>query len=136
MKKTSIFTVLLLCVCSSCKTPQYISVAAPKIEYRDNFVRDSIFSLRFYFCQGKRRYGFYGTLPVFVQRQNRKRFYFHSGYNSRSVSGGSSRTGKSPFIRLAESSSMRVHLPRSFSACEHLFRSQIEKEIAALGGVA
>jgi hypothetical protein len=43
MKKTSIFTVLLLCVCSSCKTPQYIPVEATKIEYRDNFVRDSIF---------------------------------------------------------------------------------------------
>ena len=43
MKKTSIFTILLLCFCSSCKTPQYIPVETTKIEYRDNFVRDSIF---------------------------------------------------------------------------------------------
>jgi hypothetical protein len=42
MKKTGIFIVLLLCVCSSCKTPQYIPVETTKIEYRDNFVRDSI----------------------------------------------------------------------------------------------
>jgi len=43
MKRTSIFTILLLCFCSSCKTPQYIPVETTKIEYRDNFVRDSIF---------------------------------------------------------------------------------------------
>jgi len=43
MKKTIIFIILLLCLCSSCKTPQYIPVETTKIEYRDNFVRDSIF---------------------------------------------------------------------------------------------
>jgi hypothetical protein len=35
--------ILLLCFCSSCKTAQYIPVESTKIEYRDNFVRDSIF---------------------------------------------------------------------------------------------
>ena len=43
MKKTSIFIALLLCVCSSCKTPQYIPVETTKIEYRDNYMRDSIY---------------------------------------------------------------------------------------------
>ena len=33
---------LLLCLCSSCKMPQYIPVETVKTEYRDNFVRDSI----------------------------------------------------------------------------------------------
>jgi hypothetical protein len=35
--------ILLLCFCSSCKTTQYIPVESTKIEYRDNFIRDSIF---------------------------------------------------------------------------------------------
>ena len=43
MKNTSIFTILLLCFCSSCKTPQYIPVETTKIEYRDNYMRDSIY---------------------------------------------------------------------------------------------
>ena len=43
MKKTVVFIILLLCLCSSCKTPQYIPVETTKIEYRDNFVHDSIF---------------------------------------------------------------------------------------------
>ena len=43
MKNTSIFIILLLCFCSSCKTPQYIPVETTKIEYRDNFIRDSIY---------------------------------------------------------------------------------------------
>ncbi len=43
MKRTSIFTILLLCFCSSCKTPQYIPVETTKIEYRDNYLRDSIY---------------------------------------------------------------------------------------------
>jgi len=43
MKQTSIFTVILLCFCSSCKTPQYIPIETTKIEYRDKVVRDSIF---------------------------------------------------------------------------------------------
>ncbi|MDR1679216.1 MAG: hypothetical protein LBR81_05490 [Prevotellaceae bacterium] len=43
MKNTSIFIVLLLCFCSSCKTPQYIPVETTKIEYRDNYLRDSIY---------------------------------------------------------------------------------------------
>ena len=42
MKQTSIFIILLLGFCCSCKTPQYIPVETTKIEYRDNFVRDSI----------------------------------------------------------------------------------------------
>jgi hypothetical protein len=50
-----------------------------------------------------------------------------------SVSGGSGQTGQSPFVRLAEFSSMvRAHFPCSFIACRHLFRAQIEKEIAAV----
>jgi hypothetical protein len=35
--------ILLLCLCSSCGTVQYIPVESTKIEYRDNYVRDSIF---------------------------------------------------------------------------------------------
>lgn len=35
--------VVLLCFCSSCKTTQYIPVETTKIEYRDNFIRDSIY---------------------------------------------------------------------------------------------
>jgi hypothetical protein len=42
MKKT-IYLALILCLCYSCKTTQYIPVKTTKIEYRDNFVRDSIF---------------------------------------------------------------------------------------------
>jgi hypothetical protein len=53
MKKTGIFTVLLLCVCSSCKTPQYIPIETTKIEYRDNFVRDSIFRYDSVFVKDK-----------------------------------------------------------------------------------
>ena len=43
MRQTSIFIILLLGFCCSCRTPQYIPVETTKIEYRDNFVRDSIF---------------------------------------------------------------------------------------------
>ncbi len=43
MKRTSIFTILLLCFCSSCKTPQYIPVETTRTEYRDNYLRDSIY---------------------------------------------------------------------------------------------
>lgn len=43
MKQISIFTVILLCFCSSCKTPQYIPVETVKTEYRDKIVRDLIF---------------------------------------------------------------------------------------------
>jgi hypothetical protein len=43
MKKTSIFIVPLLCVCSSCKTPQYIPIETTRTEYRDNYLRDSIY---------------------------------------------------------------------------------------------
>ncbi len=45
MKKASIFIILLLCVCSSCKTPQYIPVETVKTEYRDKIIRDSIFKI-------------------------------------------------------------------------------------------
>ncbi|MDR1197549.1 MAG: hypothetical protein LBK94_00860 [Prevotellaceae bacterium] len=53
MKKAGIFTALLLCVCSSCKTPQYIPVETSKIEYRENFVRDSIFRYDSVFVKDK-----------------------------------------------------------------------------------
>ncbi|MDR1729093.1 MAG: hypothetical protein LBR52_00305 [Prevotellaceae bacterium] len=43
MKNTSIFITLLLCVCSSCKTPQYIPIETTRTEYRDNYLRDSIY---------------------------------------------------------------------------------------------
>jgi hypothetical protein len=43
MKKTSIFTALLLFFCSSCKTPQYIPVETTRTEYRNNYLRDSIY---------------------------------------------------------------------------------------------
>ena len=43
MKQINIFVVLLLCFCSSCRTPQYIPVETIKTEYRDKIVRDSIF---------------------------------------------------------------------------------------------
>jgi len=44
MKKTIFFPVItLLCVFGSCKTRQYIPVETTKMEYRDNFTRDSIF---------------------------------------------------------------------------------------------
>ena len=42
MKKTFYFTVLLL-VCSSCKTPQYIPVESVKTEYRHIATTDSIY---------------------------------------------------------------------------------------------
>jgi len=45
MKQNIILATLavILCLCCSCKMPQYIPVETVKIEYRDNFVRDSIF---------------------------------------------------------------------------------------------
>jgi len=45
MKKTIFLPVitLILCIFSSCKTLQYVPVETTKIEYRDNFTRDSIF---------------------------------------------------------------------------------------------
>ena len=44
MKQNIILTTfaVILCLCSSCKMPQYIPVETIKTEYRDNFVRDSI----------------------------------------------------------------------------------------------
>ena len=44
MKKNIILATftLLLCLCSSCKMPQYIPVETVKTEYRDNYIRDSI----------------------------------------------------------------------------------------------
>ncbi|MDR2929060.1 MAG: hypothetical protein LBV41_12810 [Cytophagaceae bacterium] len=36
--------ILLLCFCSSCGTTKYVPVETTKIEYRDQLVRDSIFS--------------------------------------------------------------------------------------------
>lgn len=43
MKNTSVFIVLLLCFCSSCKTPQYTPVETVKKEYKDKIVKDSVF---------------------------------------------------------------------------------------------
>ena len=53
MKKASIFTVLLLCFFSSCKTPQYIPVETVKTEYRDKIVRDSVFRYDSVFVKDK-----------------------------------------------------------------------------------
>ena len=53
MKKTGIFTVLLLCFCSSCKTPQYIPIESTKTEYRDKIVRDSVFCYDSIFVKDK-----------------------------------------------------------------------------------
>jgi hypothetical protein len=53
MKKTGIFTVLLLCFCSSCKTSQYILVETVKTEYRDKIVRDSVFRYDSVFVKDK-----------------------------------------------------------------------------------
>jgi hypothetical protein len=43
MKTTIYLTLALLCLCISCKMPQYIPTETVKTEYRDNFVRDSIY---------------------------------------------------------------------------------------------
>ena len=45
MKKHTIYliTVLLLCFCYSCLTPQYIPVESVKTEYRDKILRDSVY---------------------------------------------------------------------------------------------
>jgi len=43
MKKQYFYMILLLSVCSSCRTPQYIPVETVKTEYRDKILRDSIF---------------------------------------------------------------------------------------------
>lgn len=53
MKNTSIFIILLLCFCSSCKTPQYIPVETVKTEYRDKIVRDSVFRYDSIFVKDK-----------------------------------------------------------------------------------
>jgi hypothetical protein len=53
MTQTSIFTVLLHCFCSSCKTPQYIPVETVKIDYRDKIVRDSVFRYDSIFVKDK-----------------------------------------------------------------------------------
>jgi hypothetical protein len=55
MKKKNIpaAIILLLCLCSSCKTVQYIPVETVKTEYRDNFVRDSIFRYDSVFVKDK-----------------------------------------------------------------------------------
>jgi len=44
MKKI-IYLSVLLCLCYSCKQVQYIPVETTKTEYRDKFVRDSVFFL-------------------------------------------------------------------------------------------
>ena len=43
MKKQYFYMILLLSVCSSCRTPQYIPVETVKTEYRDKILKDSIF---------------------------------------------------------------------------------------------
>ena len=43
MRSISIAMALLLCLCVACKAPQYIPVETIKMEYRDNYLRDSIF---------------------------------------------------------------------------------------------
>jgi hypothetical protein len=43
MKKAINFLTLLVCLCSSCKTPYFVPVETVKTEYRDKIVRDSIF---------------------------------------------------------------------------------------------
>lgn len=53
MKQAAIFTVLLFCFCSSCKTPQYIPVETVKTEYRDKIVRDSVFKYDSIFVKDK-----------------------------------------------------------------------------------
>jgi hypothetical protein len=52
MKKTVIFT-LTAFFCCACGTPKYIPVETTKIEYRDNFVRDSIFRYDSIFVKDK-----------------------------------------------------------------------------------
>jgi len=42
MRSISIAMALFLCLCVSCKAPQYIPVETIKTEYRDNYLRDSI----------------------------------------------------------------------------------------------
>ena len=42
MKKTT-YLAVLLCLCYSCKMPQYIPVESVKTEYRDKIVRDSVY---------------------------------------------------------------------------------------------
>ena len=42
MKKT-IYLAALLCLCYSCKMPQYIPVESVKTEYRDKIVKDSVY---------------------------------------------------------------------------------------------
>jgi len=51
MKKHTIYliTVLLLCFCYSCLTPQYIPVESVKTEYRDKILRDSVYRKEFIF---------------------------------------------------------------------------------------
>jgi hypothetical protein len=41
----AVVVVLSLTLCHSCKAPQYIPVETIKTEYRDNYIRDSIFQL-------------------------------------------------------------------------------------------
>jgi len=45
MKKNTIYLIitLLLCLCYSCRTPQFIPVESVKTEYRDKILRDSIY---------------------------------------------------------------------------------------------
>lgn len=44
MKKKSLYAAtVVLCLCCSCKTVQYIPVETVKTEYRDKIVRDSVF---------------------------------------------------------------------------------------------
>jgi len=46
MKKTILFAVvaaLVFCLCHSCTSPRYIPIETTKTEYRDNYIRDSIF---------------------------------------------------------------------------------------------
>lgn len=45
MRKIILYTVIatFIVTCTSCKTTKYIPIETTKIEYRDNFVKDSIF---------------------------------------------------------------------------------------------
>jgi hypothetical protein len=41
----TVAAILLHCLCHSCKSIQYIPIESTKTEYRDNYIRDSIFCL-------------------------------------------------------------------------------------------
>jgi len=52
MKKPVIFFALAI-ICSACKTVKYVPLETVKTEYRDNFVRDSIFHYDSVFVKDK-----------------------------------------------------------------------------------